>query len=186
MPGDSAMQKLIQYRPNLYMNGKDFLYKTRTLLEINNVAFIYIMRDELGRFTGLYPMPKAQYEAVEFEGRLYITFRFGSGSVQTHSWEDLAVLRKDYNSSDIWGDSNSPILTSLDLLNTTGEGMANAIKSTSNLRGILKTTKSMLSDADKKKQKDNFVNDYMTMANGSGIASLDATQDSYLCRYSLR
>jgi len=177
MPGDSAMQKLIQYRPNLYMNGKDFLYKTRTLLEINNVAFIYIMRDELGRFTGLYPMPKAQYEVVEFEGRLYITFRFGSGSVQTHSWEDLAVLRKDYNSSDIWGDSNSPILTSLDLLNTTGEGMANAIKSTSNLRGILKTTKSMLSDADRKKHKDNFVNDYMTMANGSGIASLDATQD---------
>lgn len=177
MPGDSAMQKLIQYRPNLYMNGKDFLYKTRTLLEINNVAFIYIMRDELGRFTGLYPMPKAQYEAVEFEGRLYITFRFGSGSVQTHSWEDLAVLRKDYNSSDIWGDSNSPILTSLDLLNTTGEGMANAIKSTSNLRGILKTTKSMLSDADRKKHKDNFVNEYMTMANSSGIASLDATQE---------
>ncbi len=175
--GNIALQKLIQYRPNLYMNGKDFLYKTRTLLEINNVAFIYIMRDEYGKCTGLYPMPKAEYEAVEYQGRLYITFRFSSGIVMTHSWEDLAVLRKDYNSSDIWGDTNAPILTSLDLLNTTGEGMANAIKSTSNLRGILKLTKSMLSDEDKRRSKEQFVADYMNMANSSGIASIDSTQE---------
>jgi hypothetical protein len=94
----------------------------------------------------------------------------------THSWEDLAVLRKDYNTSDIWGDSNGAILTSLDLLNTTNEGMANAIKSTANLRGILKTTKAMLSPEDAKKQKDRFVEDYMGLANSSGIAMLDATQ----------
>ena len=93
-----------------------------------------------------------------------------------HPWRDLAVLRKDYNTSDVWGDSNSAIMTSLDLLNTTSEGMANAIKSTANLRGILKSTKAMLSDEDVKRSKDRFVNDYMTMSNGSGIASLDSTQ----------
>lgn len=175
-PGDKRLQRMIQYRPNMYMNGKDFLYKVRTLLEINNVVFIYIMRDDFGRCVGLYPMPTAQLEAVEASGGLYITFRFPSGVVMTHSWEDLAVLRKDYNTSDIWGDSNGAILTSLDLLNTTNEGMANAIKSTANLRGILKTTKAMLSPEDAKKQKDRFVEDYMGLANSSGIAMLDATQ----------
>ena len=85
-------------------------------------------------------------------------------------------MRKDYNSSDIWGDDNSAILTSLDLLQTTSDGMANAIKSTSNLRGIIKSTKAMLSDEDVKNQRDRFVSDYLTMANGSGIASLDSTQ----------
>lgn len=176
LPGDKKLQRMIQYRPNIYMNGKDFLYKVRTLLEINNVVFIYIMRDDLGKCIGLYPMPTAQLEAVEASGGLYITFRFPSGVVMTHSWEDLAVLRKDYNTSDIWGDSNGAILTSLDLLNTTNEGMANAIKSTANLRGILKTTKAMLSPEDAKKQKDRFVEDYMGLANSSGIAMLDATQ----------
>lgn len=177
VPGDPNLQKMIQYRPNLYMNGKDFLYKVRTMLEINNVCFIYIQRDERMRCTGLYPMPAAQYEAVEVGGRLYITFRFSSGMVMTHSWEDLAVLRKDYNTSDIWGDTNDAILTSLNLLNTTNEGMANAIKSTANLRGILKSTKAMLSEADVKKNKERFVTDYMSLTNTSGIASLDATQD---------
>lgn len=176
MPGDKKLQKMIQYRPNMYMNGKDFLYKVRTLLEINNVVFIYIMRDDIGRCMGLYPMPSAQLEALDASGELYIRFHFSSGTVMTHSWDDLAVLRKDYNTSDIWGDSNTAILTSLDLLNTTNEGMANAIKSTANLRGILKTTKAMLSSEDAKKQKDRFVEDYMGLTNSSGIAMLDATQ----------
>jgi HK97 family phage portal protein len=175
--GDQRLQRILQYRPNLYANGKDFLYKVRTLLEINNIAFIYIQRDDFGRCIGLYPMPRANYEAVEANGELYITFRFANGLVMTHPWADLAVLRKDYNSSDIFGDNNNAILTSLDLLTVTNEGMANAIKSTANLRGILKSTKAMLSPEDAKRQKDRFVEDYMTMANGSGIASLDATQD---------
>jgi len=177
LPGDKRLQRMIQYRPNLYMNGKDFLYKVRTLLEINNTVFIYIMRDDLGRCTGLYPMPSAQMEALEVQGGLYIKFSFPTGIVMVHSWEDLAVLRKDYNKSDIWGDSNTAILTSLDLLNTTNDGMANAIKSTANLRGILKSTKAMLSPEDIKRNKDQFVQDYLTIANGSGIASLDSSQE---------
>lgn len=177
LPGDKRLQRMIQYRPNIYMNGKDFLYKVRTLLEINNTVFIYIMRDDLGRCVGLYPMPSAQMEALEVQGGLYIKFSFPTGIVMVHPWEDLAVLRKDYNKSDIWGDSNTAILTSLDLLNTTNDGMANAIKSTANLRGILKSTKAMLSPEDVKRNKDQFVSDYLTIANGSGIASLDSTQE---------
>jgi HK97 family phage portal protein len=177
MPGDKKLQRMIQYRPNIYMNGKDFLYKVRTLLEINNVVFIYIMRDDFGKCIGLYPMPTAQLEAVEANGGLYIKFYFPSGTTMVHSWEDLAVLRKDYNTSDIWGDSNGAILTSLDLLNTTNEGMANAIKATANMRGLLKNTKAGLKPEDVKASRDVFVNDYMTLSNTSGVAALDAYQD---------
>lgn len=169
------LQRMIQYKPNMYMNGKDFLYKVRTLLEIHNIAFIYIKRDDAGRCAGLYPMPKATYQAIEHNDELFIEFRFDNGNKMIHGWDDLAVLRKDYNRSDIFGDSNTAILTSLDLLNTTNEGMANAIKSTANLRGILKSTKAMLSDDDVKRQKERFVSDYLGMTNTSGIASLDAT-----------
>lgn len=177
-PGDLVMQRMIQYRPNIYMNGKDFLYKVRTALEINNVAFIYIERDPFGKCVGIYPMPSnAQYEALEYNGGLYIRFTYASGYVITQSWDDLAVLRKDYNTSDIYGDDNTAITTSLQLLNTTNEGMANAIKSTANLRGILKSTKAMLSEEDVRRNKERFVSDYLAMENSSGIASLDATQD---------
>ena len=176
VPGDARLERMIQYRPNMYMNGKDFLYKCRTRYEIDNILFIYINRDEKGKCIGLYPMPKAQYTAVDSNGELFIEFSFGNGNKTTLPWEDLAVLRKDYNSSDIFSDSNKPILKTLELMNTTNEGLGNAIKSTSNLRGILKSTKAMIDPAESKKQRDLFVADYMNIANEGGIASLDATQ----------
>lgn len=177
-PGDKRLEKLIQYRPNMYMNGKDFLYKVRTRLEIDNTAFIFIQRDEYGKCIGLYPMPKAQVEAVEdIKGDLYVQFQFENMNITTVPWEDLAVLRKDYNKSDVLGDTNTAILTSLELLNTANEGLGNAIRSTANLRGILKSTKAMLDPDDVKKEKDKFVKDYLSLSNEGGIAALDATYD---------
>lgn len=174
---DLRLQRLIQYRPNLYMNGKDFLYKVRTMLELQNTAFIYIQRDDLGKCIGLYPVPFQRFEAVEYLGRLYIKFYFVNGTNLTASWEDLAVLRKDYNKSDISGEGNESLFQLLDLINTTNQGIANAVKSSANLRGIIKSTKGMLSDDDVKKTKERFVNDYMNLSNEGGIAALDSTQD---------
>jgi HK97 family phage portal protein len=174
---DAGLEKLLRIRPNLYMNGKDFLYKCRTLYEVNNTAFVYINRDERGKAVSFYPIPHCPGEAIESGGQLYIRFTFASGTKLTAAWSDLLVLRKHYNKSDIYGDTNQAIKTSLDLLSTTGQGMANAIKSTSNLRGILKSTKAMLSDDDVKKQKDRFVADYLSLENSSGIAMLDSTVD---------
>lgn len=175
--GDKQLERMIQYRPNVYMNGKDFLYKIRTRLEIDNTAFIYVQRNDYGKCVGLYPIPKASCEALDFGGQLFIQFSFTNGNKMTLGWEDLAVLRKDYNTSDIFGDTNTAIGTSLELLSTINQGLGNAIESTANLRGILKSTKAMLDPADIKKQKDDFVTDYLNLANEGGIASLDSTQE---------
>lgn len=175
--GDKQLERLIQYRPNAYMNGKDFIYKIRTRLEIDNTAFIYIQRNDFGKCIGLYPMPKASYEALDVGGELYIQFIFVNGNKVALAWEDLAVVRKDYNNSDIFGDSNTAINNTLELLNTTNQGLSHAIKSTANLRGILKSTKAMLDPKDIKKQKDEFVRDYLSIDNEGGIASLDSTLD---------
>lgn len=174
---DPALEKLLRIRPNLYMNGKNFLYKCRTLYEVNNTCFVYINRDDRGRAISFYPVPHCPAEAIESEGGLFIRFTFADGTKLTAAWGDLLVLPKHYNKSDIFGDSNQAITISLDLLSTTGQGMANAIKSTANLRGILKSTKAMLSDEDVRRQKDRFVADYLNLENSSGIAMLDSTVD---------
>jgi len=175
--GDKRLETLLNVRPNMYMNGKDFLYKVRTIYEIHNTAFVYINRDDRGQCIGLYPIPWCASEAVDYGGDLYIRFYLPDGTKLIAAWGDLAVLRKDYNTSDIWGDGNDAITSSLDLLQTANQGMANAIKSTANLRGIVKSTKPMLSDADVEKTKERFVSAYMGLSNTSGIAALDATQE---------
>ena len=173
------IERLLSVNPNKYMNGKDMLAKLRNILEIKNTAFLYIERDNKNNVIGFYPVPFQSFQAVEYSDRLFIKFAFNGEATDSLvvAWEDLAVLRKDYVYSDIFGENNKPLIPTLDVVNTIDTGLKNAVKSTANLRGILKSTKAMLSPEDIKKQKDNFVRDYMNIDNEGGIASLDATQD---------
>jgi HK97 family phage portal protein len=174
---DKRLENLLNARPNMYMNGKDFLYKCRTLYEIHNTLFIYINRDDVGKCISVYPVPQCSSEALDVDGELFIKFYLPSGEPLVASWKDLAVLRKDYNSSDIYGDDNTAINSSLDLLNTAQQGIGNAIKSTANLRGLIKSKKAMLSDDDVKLMQERFIASFASIENASGVAAIDATQD---------
>lgn len=176
---NKQIERLLSVRPNRYMNGKSMLEKLRNILEIKNTAFLYIERDEKNAVIGFYPVPFKDFKALEYADNLFIDFEF-SGRETTHlvlPWEDLAVLRKDFVYSDIAGENNEPILDDLEVLKTMDEGLKNAVKSTANLRGILKSTKGMLAPEALKAQKDAFVKDYLNLENEGGIASLDSTQE---------
>lgn len=175
---DPNIERILNDRPNIYMNGKAFLSKVRTRLEILNAAFIYIERDTRAKVTGFYPVPYSYFEALEYNNGLFIKFYFPTDvDPIVLPWADLAVVRKDYMKSDIGGDDNQSIIEVLELMSTANQGLVNSIKATANLRGILKSTKAMLAPEAIREQKDAFVRDYMGLENAGGIASLDATQD---------
>ena len=143
------IERLLSLNPNMYMNGKDMLAKLRNYLEIKNTAFLYIERDNRNKVIGFYPVPYQSFEAVEYKNRLFIKFEFDGDATRdlVIAWEDLAILRKDYVFSDISGENNKPLLSPLDVVNTMDAGLNNAIKSTANLRGILKSTKAKIGRA---------------------------------------
>lgn len=173
---DEALQRMLTYYPNQFMSGKDFLYKIRTMYEVQNTVFVIVMRDQ-GYVTGFYPMNYIDYEALEDEnGFIFLKFKTKRGTYY-FSWSDVIVLRKDYNNYDIAGDDNEALLETLNLIHVSNQSIANAIKSTANLRGIIKTTKSMVDPDDLKKIKDRFVEDYMDATKGDGIGALDSTTD---------
>lgn len=174
---NKATIERIMRRPNVYMSQADFLQKVRTRYELFNNCFILIMKDERLNPIGFYPVPYQSFEALLYNDEIFVKFEFTEGRKLVVPWVDLAVVRKDYNSSDIAGDDNNAILQSLELMNTAEQGNANAIKATANLRGLLKNTKGMLNPDDIRKQKDNFVKDYLSLENSGGIAALDATQE---------
>ena len=173
------IQDLLELRPNKFMNGKDFLAKMRNILEVKNTAFAFIDRDNKGNVIAIYPIPYQTFSSVENNGRLYVQFNFegNARNMLVVPWEDLIVLRKDYLKSDVAGEGNGPLLGTLDVIGTMDKGLQNAVKSTANLRGILKSTKGMLSPETLKANRDQFVNDYMSISNQGGIASLDSTQE---------
>ncbi len=173
-PYDGEINYLLSKKPNPLMNTYDFLYKVITILYKYNNAFVFIQKDNTGMITGFYPIEAQAYELLQDEkGKIYLDFSFISGQEYILPYEELIHLRRFYDSHDIYGDTNSSLQAPIEVANTAMQGIDNAIKTSSYLRGILKFTQNMLKQADLVKFKDNFVKDFMNIENESGIAVLD-------------
>jgi HK97 family phage portal protein len=173
---NGQLERLLTVRPNEFMSAYDFIYKVVTQRELYNNAFIFIKWDtSTGLVSGLYPVNMSSVEVVESQDILFVKFQFPNGQKLTAPYSDFIHLRKFFNQNDMFGEANSKaLLPTLDLIHTTDEGIINAVKSSAFLRGLIKFTNSMLKPEDIKKQRDDFVRDYMDVSNNGGIAALDA------------
>lgn len=174
-----TINQLLQNKPNPLMNTYDFIYKTISMLYTDSNAFVYI-RKEFGEdgkayITGFYPVLATSYQLYQNKsGTIYLQFVFVNGQTYYIPYLDLIHLRLFYNKHDIFGTDSKVLNTDLQTALTASEGISNAIKTSNNLKGILKFTNTMLKEKDIKASKDAFVRDYLNLENKSGIASLDA------------
>lgn len=166
---------LLQNQPNLIMSKFDFIYKTISMLYTDSNAFVFITKDKEGMITGFYPVLALNYDLLQdAKGRIYLKFRFVNGKEYTLPYLELIHLRLFYNKHDIFGTNNKVLKTDIDTAHTASEGIKNAIKTSNNLKGILKYTNSMLKEKDIKASKEAFVKDFLNLENESGIAAVDS------------
>lgn len=178
MPTDSKLEKVLQVQPNPYMNAYSFYYKVVTQLYMQNNAYIFVDWDPItGNLRGLYPVTAPTILLQEDASGIYAKFYFMGGQQITLPYSELIHIRRFFYQHDIFGESSDTALTpTLDLIQTTDEGIKNAVKSSAFLRGLLKFT-TMLKDSDMKKQRDAFIKDYMDITNNGGIAATDSKAD---------
>lgn len=171
----SDIERLLSIRPNPYMDAYTFLYKVVTQLYLQNNAFVFVDVDRVARkVRGFYPVNAATVEFLEYQGGVYVQFHFMGGQKVVLPYEDIIHLRRFFYKNDLYGEPSDRALNpTLQLIRTTDEGIANAVKSSAFLRGILKFT-SMLKPDDMKKQRDMFVKDYLDISNNGGVAATDA------------
>lgn len=165
---------LLSTEPNPLMTKFDFLYKTISMLYTDSNAFVYIARDNNGYIKGFYPVLALNYTLLQDQtNNLYLEFQFINGQTYRLPYLELIHLRLFYNKHDIFGSDNKVLKTDIETAHTASEGIKNAIKTSNNLKGILKFTNAMLKEKDIKSSKEAFVNDFLNLENESGIAALD-------------
>lgn len=175
---NNNIMRIISRQPNELMNAYDFYYKVISELYLNNNAFIYIQKDEKGKLTGLYPIKSGLYELLEYNKNIYIRFSFGTGKSYTASLQDDIIhLKRFFCEDDIVGGSSVPILKTMSFKHVVTEGLINAIKTTSGIKGILKSTKAILKPEDVAEMRNQFVRDFINSQDGSGIAGLDSSTE---------
>jgi HK97 family phage portal protein len=161
--------------PNPYMTGQVMQEKIATQLDLNNNAFILIVRDQNGFPYQMYPIPGASVEAKhDTSGNLFLKFYLKNGNIIQPSYNDVIHLRQDFNDDDLFGDNPGEVLLSLmEIVNTTDQGIVKAIKNSAVIKWIM-TFKTVLNPDDKQLAIDDFSKNYLQIDGiGKGIASAD-------------
>ncbi|MDW4248729.1 phage portal protein [Staphylococcus saprophyticus] len=173
----SKLNRILQQRPNPYMSGYDFLYKIATQYYLYNNAFILVQKDNRGNLSGLYPLtPNSVEFVVDGADEVYIKCLFKEGKIVHFHISEVAILRRHFNSNELLGDDNSAIMSALELAHNQNEGMSSAIKNSASIRGILKYNQ-ILSTSKLNEAKEEFMNNYFTMANNGGVIPIDQSMD---------
>ena len=74
-----GIQSLLDWKPNIFMTGAQFLYKVATIYETQNTCFIVPVLDNLDRIVGYYPVVPNLTEIREHNGEPYLVYTFGNG-----------------------------------------------------------------------------------------------------------
>ena len=173
-----SLYRILAKQPNELQNAYQFYYQVITNLELYNDSFIYIQRDlKSNKVTGLYPLDFSEGKLYEYEGNVYVKFKFGRSKERFVPYDSCIHLTRYVGEDGLFGGKITPIIKILSMKHIMDEGMINAIKTTQNIRGIVKSTKAMLKPEDVKKMRDQFVDDFVRNSNKSGIGGLDATTE---------
>ena len=172
------LYRILAKQPNELQNAYQFYYQVISNLELYNDSFIYIQRDlDNNRVTGLYPLDFKEGKLYEYNGALFVKFKFGRSKERFVPYDSCIHLTRFVGEDGLFGGTVTPIVKILSMKHIMDEGMINAIKTTQNIRGIVKSTKAMLKPEDVKKMRDQFVDDFIKNSNKSGIGGLDATTE---------
>jgi len=169
----SKLNRLLQVQPNPYMSAFDMLYKMVTHYFLYNNAFAYLQKDGRGQVVGIYPLKAMHVDFLtDHSNELYCKFLFSNSREVILPYADIIHLRRNFNNNDLLGDPNTALAPALELAHTQNEGYINAIKTSANIRGILKFTQIMAPEK-LKEEKERFINDYLSIANDGGVVATD-------------
>ncbi|GLC32913.1 phage portal protein [Clostridium omnivorum] len=174
---DVYMRFLLE-EPNPFMTGQMLQEKVTTQLQLNNNAFIYINRDENGYANELYPIPCVSVEAIYNQsGELFLKCTLRNGKMVTFPYADVIHLRQDYNENDIFGESpRETLLPLMDIVITTDQGIVKAIKNSMIIKWLMKF-KSVLRPEDRDMEVSKFVDNFLSIEKGKGVAATDPKYD---------
>ncbi len=129
-----ALRNKMRHAPNQYQTWSQFLYRTSTLLDIYNTAFIVPIYDKYGEPSGIYcPLPK-DCEIVQYGQKPYLRFEFIRHEKAAVELEYCGILTKFQHRSDFFGENNDAMYPTLDLIHIQNQGIEEGVKSAATYR----------------------------------------------------
>lgn len=121
-------------RPNPFQTWGQFLYRARTVYDVDNTCIIAPSFDKYGRVNALYTVLPSECTIVGKTENPMIALRFPTGGfVQVPVWE-VGIMTKFQHKNDFFGSDNKALYQTMQLIDIQNQGIAEAVKSAATYR----------------------------------------------------
>lgn len=166
------LEKTLQYKPNYFMDTTKFIKRLATYVAVEHTAFIIPIENENGMLCGWYPLRAERCEVIEAGGQLYLRYMFSSGDYGAIEFNKVGILTDFEYKDDLFGEDNSTLQPTMQLIHTQNEGIVNAVKNSANIRFLAKIS-NMIKPEDIKKERQRFTEENLSADNDSGMIIYD-------------
>ena len=163
-----GLKAILNSKPNPFMTGAQFLYKTATIYDAQNTCFILPVLDQWDRLIGYYPGAPDQTELREMNGEPFVVYTFGTGEKAAIELSRCGVVSKFLYRNDLIGESNDALNPTIQLLSTQNQGIAEGIKNSASFR-FMATINNFAKSTDLAKEREKWVKDNLGQE-GGGLA----------------
>lgn len=150
-----SLQSKLTQGPNQWQTWSQFLYRVSTILDITNNCFIVPVFDERMIITGIFPVLPSVCTLVEYDGEVWLRYEFAQGQYAAVEFRKCALLTKHQYQSDFFGDRNTPLKETMQLIHIQNEGIEEGVKNAATFR-FMATLNNFSSAEDLKKEANRF------------------------------
>ena len=139
----AAQSKLVtklKQVPNTIQTWYQFIYRLNTILDMQNTAFIVPEYNHNLERIGMITFLPERYELVMCDGIPWIRFIFSNGLTAAEELSNIGILTKFQYSNDYFGESNSALNATMNLINIQNQGIEEAVKNASTYRFMANIT----------------------------------------------
>ena len=162
-----SLQAKLAQGPSQFMSWSQLLYRTSTILDVNNTCFICPVFDERMIITGIFPVLPQTCTLVEYDGELWLRYQFSNGQYAAVEFKKCAVLTKHQYRNDFFGDSNRPLKDTMQLIHIQNQGIEEGVKNAATFR-FMATLNNFSSAADLAKERERFTESNLSTQSKSG------------------
>ena len=175
---DSSLNYILQYQPNPLTTAYKFYYRIAAQYKLYNNAFIFpVWNEYTGKLEALYNINAQEIKLLEYQGELFLKFRFYNGKTYTLPYTDIIPLGSMFADNELFGSNNEALMPVLKTANTFNQSMSKFAELVAVVRGILKVAASTKTE-DLKARRDDFIRDNLKMENnGAGVIVTDNKYD---------
>lgn len=130
-----SLQSKMKQGPNQWQTWSQFLYRTSTILDIHNTAFIVPVFDANMIITGYFPVLPQNCEIVQYKGEPWLRYYFSHGDRAAVEMKKCAILTKHQYRDDFFGERPC-IDDTMKLINIENQGIEEAVKNSASYRFI--------------------------------------------------